>query len=299
MKIMQKFLNRSRFLPMLLLLAVALSACGSAADNAATNAADNAAANAANNAVAENGGAGNQQADTDPQSQVELTISAAASLKDSLEEITAAYEKEHENVKLTMNFGASGTLQKQIEQGAPADLFLSAGQKQMTALIDGNFVTADSKIDLLRNRLVLIVPSDAATVPESMDALKDAGFAQIAVGEPEVVPAGTYTKESLENEQLWDVLQPKMVLAKDVTQVLTYVESGNADAGFVYESDAKLSDKVKTALVVDEASHSPIIYPAGIVAATKHSDETAEFLQYLQTAEARDVFVNHGFTVTE
>ncbi|WP_410769868.1 molybdate ABC transporter substrate-binding protein [Fontibacillus sp. BL9] len=283
MSMYQKMMTSGRVLFGLLMLVGILSACGSAGNNSAS---------AAN-------GNTDQRVGAEPQSPVTLTISAAASLKDSMEEISSLYKNEHENVTLTMNFGASGSLQKQIEQGAPADLFLSAGQKQMNALIDGKFVNADSKIDLLKNRLVLIVPSDAAAVPKDLAALQDNGFGKIAMGEPEVVPAGSYTKESLENAQLWDALQPKMVFAKDVTQVLTYVESGNADAGFVYESDAKLSDKVNTALVVDEKSHAPIVYPAGIVTATKHPEEADQFLKFLQTAEARDVFASHGFTVTE
>ncbi len=284
MSFIRKFLLSGQTVIGLLLLVGILSACGNAGNSTENT-------NHSNN--------NNQQVSVEPKSSVTLTISAAASLKDSLEEIASLYEQEHKNVKLIMNFGASGSLQKQIEQGAPADLFLSAGQKQMTALIDGQFVTADSKIELLHNRLVLIVPSDATVIPESLETLKEEGFSKIAVGEPEVVPAGSYSKESLENGQLWDTLQPKMVFAKDVTQVLTYVESGNADAGFVYESDAKLSGKVKTALVVDEESHAPIVYPAGIVMATKYPDDADQFLNFLQTAAARDIFVNHGFTVTD
>ncbi|WP_435921885.1 molybdate ABC transporter substrate-binding protein [Paenibacillus sp. DYY-L-2] len=271
-------------IPALLVLALVVSGCG----------------NSGNSAVSGN----NQTAPQDNQSlkqgnPVTLTISAAASLKESMEEIASLYEKEHENIKLTMNFGASGSLQKQIEQGAPADLFVSAGQKQMNALIEGKYVTEDSKIDLLRNQLVLVVPSDADAVPGSLDDLSQSGFDKIALGEPEVVPAGSYTKESLEHEQLWEPLQPKMVFAKDVTQVLTYVESGNADAGFVYESDAKLSSKVKTAFVIDEASHAPIVYPAGIIAATKYSDDAKEFLAFLQTPAAREIFLKNGFTASE
>lgn len=272
---------RGRALIEVLLLIAILTGCGSAG---------NTAGNSSNR---------NQAASHEPKSSVTLTVSAAASLKESMEEIAALYEAEHNNIQISMNFGASGSLQKQIEQGAPADLFLPAGQKQMTALIDGKFVNADSKVDLLRNRLVLIVPSDATVVPESLEALQEKDFGMIALGEPEVVPAGFYTKEALENGQLWTALQPKLVFAKDVTQVLTYVESGNADAGFVYESDAKLSSKAKTALVLEEKSHTPILYPAGVVAATKYPDEAGRFLQFLQSAAASDVFRNYGFSVAE
>jgi len=230
---------------------------------------------------------------------VTLTISAAASLKESLEEIAPLFEKEQQNIRLTLNFGASGSLQKQIEQGAPVDLFLSAGQKQMTALLDKGLIKAESKTDLLRNRLVLVRPADAAGELSSLTDLKKTDFGTIALGEPEVVPAGAYTKEALEHTGLWEGLSSKMIFAKDVTQVLTYVESGNVDAGFIYESDAKGSSNIQTGLVVDEESHAPILYPAGVVSASEHQEQAGRFLQFLQSPEARQVFVDHGFTVPE
>lgn len=230
---------------------------------------------------------------------VTLTISAAASLKESLEEIAPLFEKEQQNIRLTLNFGASGSLQKQIEQGAPVDLFLSAGQKQMTALMDKGLIKPESKTDLLRNRLVLVRPADATGELASLTDLKKTEFGTIALGEPEVVPAGAYTKEALEHTGLWEALSSKMIFAKDVTQVLTYVESGNVDAGFVYESDAKGSSNIQIGLVVDEESHAPILYPAGVVAASEHQEEAGQFLQFLQSREARQVFVDHGFTVPE
>ncbi|WP_334073830.1 MULTISPECIES: molybdate ABC transporter substrate-binding protein [Paenibacillus] len=238
-------------------------------------------------------------ASSETKENVTLTVSAAASLKGSLEEIAPLFEKEHRNIRLTMNFGASGSLQKQIEQGAPVDLFLSAGQKQMNALIDKGLIKPESKMDLLCNRLVLVLPADASGKLASLADLKNANFGTIALGEPEVVPAGAYTREALEHNGLWESLSPKMVFAKDVTQVLTYVESGNVDAGFVYESDAKGSPNIKTGLVVDEKSHAPILYPAGVVTASEFQEEAGQFLQFLQTREARQVFMDHGFTVPE
>ncbi|RUT46412.1 molybdate ABC transporter substrate-binding protein [Paenibacillus anaericanus] len=233
------------------------------------------------------------------QNTITLTVSAAASLKDSLEELTPIFEDLNPSIKLVYNFGASGSLQKQIEQGAPVDLFLSAGKKQMDALIDKKLVLADQSISLLLNSLVLIVKSDAEGIPDQLENLKDVAIHNIAVGEPEVVPAGTYARETLESEGLWEELQPKMVFTKDVSQVLTYVESGNADAGFVYLTDALLSDKVKMAFQIDASKHKSILYPAGIIAETKHNGEAEQLLQFLQSKEAQDVFVKYGFTIPE
>ncbi|MEK4509625.1 molybdate ABC transporter substrate-binding protein [Paenibacillus sp. FSL K6-2524] len=233
------------------------------------------------------------------QNTITLTVSAAASLKDSLEELTPIFEDLNPSIKLVYNFGASGSLQKQIEQGAPVDLFLSAGKKQMDALIDKKLVLADQSVSLLLNSLVLIVKSDAEGIPDQLETLKDVAIHNIAVGEPEVVPAGTYARETLESEGLWEELQPKMVFTKDVSQVLTYVESGNADAGFVYLTDALLSDKVKMAFQIDASKHKSILYPAGIIAETKHNGEAEQLLQFLQSKEAQDVFVKYGFTIPE
>lgn len=244
-------------------------------------------------------GTGNKTTTPDKQSTVTLTISAAASLKDSMEELTPIFEEANPGIKLVFNFGASGSLQKQIEQGAPVDFFLSAGQKQMDALIENNLVARDQSIPLLLNSLVLIVKSDAEGIPDNLEGLKDSVIHNIAVGEPEVVPAGTYTRETLQHEGLWEELQPKMVFTKDVSQVLTYVESGNADAGFVYLTDAMTSDKIKMAFKIDAVTHKKILYPAGIIADTKYPTEAKALLQFLQSNEAKDVFVKYGFTIPE
>jgi len=230
---------------------------------------------------------------------VTLIVSAAASLKDSLEELTPQFEQEHQGVTVVYNYGASGSLQKQIEQGAPADIFLSAGQKQMNALIESGHIVPEQSFNLLKNSLVIIVPDDTKIIPDNLNGLASADIKTIALGEPEVVPAGMYAKESLEHEQLWDQLSPKMVFTKDVTQVLTYIESGNADAGLVYLSDAKSSKKVKTAFIVEDSYHQPIVYPAGVVAATKHEENAKAFLEFLRETDARDIFVKHGFILAE
>ncbi|WP_397370942.1 molybdate ABC transporter substrate-binding protein [Paenibacillus anseongensis] len=232
-----------------------------------------------------------------PAEKVELTISAAASLTDALKEIQTSYEVKNKQIKLNYNFGASGALQQQIEQGAPADVFLSAATKNMKALVDKQLIDAAQQKNLLINELVLVVPADGKVAVQKVEDLTSEGVKHVAIGEPQTVPAGSYAKEALTQTKLWDGLQAKIVQGKDVRQVLTYVESGNAEAGFVYKTDALTSQKVKVALSVDSKTYTPIEYPAGIVKATKHSKEAADFYAYLQTKEAQDVFVKYGFTI--
>lgn len=229
-----------------------------------------------------------------PAAQKEITISAAASLKDSLTEIQKLYTQQNPGIKLTFNFEASGTLQKQIEQGAPVDLFISAGKSQVDALESKNLTTKESRVNLLNNTLVLVVGKDNTKITAIQDLAKS-DVKQISIGTPESVPAGKYAKESLTNLKLWDALQSKMVLAKDVTQVLNYVETGNVDAGFVYASDAKGSTKVKVVATAPADSHSAITYPAAIVTSTKNKAEAEAFLKYLQGSEAQQIFVKYGF----
>lgn len=232
-----------------------------------------------------------------PAETVELTISAAASMTDALTEIQKTYEANNQNIKLSFNFGASGALQQQIEQGAPADLFLSAAVKNMTALVDKQLIDANQQVNLLNNELVVVVPADGKTPIENVTDLTKTEVKTVAIGIPESVPAGNYAKEALTNAKLWDALQAKSVQAKDVRQVLQYVETGNADAGFVYKTDALTTDKVIVAFTVDSAAYKTIQYPIGIVKATKHSQEAEDFYTYLQSQEALDVFVKYGFTV--
>lgn len=230
-------------------------------------------------------------------SKVELLVSAAASLTDSLNEIKTAYEQEHNNITLTFNFAGSGTLQQQIEQGAPADLFLSAGKKQMTALVDKQLIAQDQQVNLLTNELVMVVPKDSNLAMQDIQDITKPDVLKIAVGEPESVPVGNYTKESLTSYKLWDSIQAKTVFAKDVKQVLHYVESGNTEVGFVYKTDALASPKVKVALTMNPDSHKAIEYPAGIVKATKHPKEADEFYKYLQSKAAQDIFMKYGFSI--
>jgi molybdate transport system substrate-binding protein len=224
-----------------------------------------------------------------------LTVSAASSLKDAMGDIKTAYSKEKPNVTLTYNFGASGTLQQQIEQGAPVDLFISAAAKQMDALKGKGLIFDDTRRDLLGNELVLVVPKDSSASLDFKDLTNDK-VKKIALGEPKSVPAGHYAEEVFKKLNITDAIKPKVVYGNDVKWVLTWVESSNADAGVVYQTDAKVSDKVKIAEVSSKDSHEPIIYPAAVLKGSKNVDSAKDFINYLYSEKAKPVFEKYGFT---
>ena len=226
---------------------------------------------------------------------VELTVSAAVSMKDALQEVQQLYQAKNPGVKITYNLGASGSLQKQIEEGAPADLFISAGVKQMDALEKKGLIKKESRKNLVENQLVLVVGKDSTLVLSRFADLIKPEVKQFAMGVPETVPAGDYTQQVLKRLQIAEALKNKTVLAKDVRTVLAYVETGNVEAGAVYRTDAVSSNKVKIAVVAPPEDHAPIVYPMAVVAATRNSEAAAAFGAYLGGVEARAVFEKHGF----
>lgn len=226
---------------------------------------------------------------------VDLYVLAAASLSDAMKELTSKYEASHPGQKLVISYGGSGTLQQQIEQGAPADLFISAAAKQMNNLSDKKLIDTAHRTDLLRNQLVLIIPKNSQTHWNSFADLKNPSVTKLAIGQPESVPAGTYAKQSLTNLGLWATVKPKLVFTKDVRQTLAYVETGNVDAGIVYKTDATSSDKVTIAATAEENTHSPIVYPMGVTAHSKHPKEAAELYSWLLGPDAASVFTKYGF----
>ncbi|AKN31857.1 molybdenum ABC transporter substrate-binding protein [Clostridium carboxidivorans P7] len=241
-------------------------------------------------------GCSQKNSETSKQSPKNITISAAASLKESLTEIQPKFEKDN-NVKLTFNFGASGTLQKQIEQGAPADVFISAGKQQMDNLEKENLIDKSSRKNLLNNKLVLIVAKDYKDKIKSTSDLVNIN-SKLAMGEPTVVPAGQYGKESLEKLNIMDKVQSKIVYAKDVKQVVQYVENGEAAAGIVYKSDATVLKNSTIAETISESSHKPIVYPEAIVTASKEKETAKKFLDYLTTDSSKEIFKKYGFEVS-
>lgn len=229
---------------------------------------------------------------------VSLTISAAASLKDAMEEIKQQYGKEKPNVTITYNFGSSGSLQQQIEQGAPVDIFRSAAAKQMNALKERNLIIEETNKNLLENKVVLIAPKDSTLLKEFTD-LADDRVKKIALGEPKSVPVGQYSEEILISMKIKEKVQPKAVFARDVREVLTWVETGNADAGIVYETDAKVSDKVKVVASAPENSHKPVVYPVAVIKSSQNIDAAKEFLQFISGDKGKAVFEKFGFHMTK
>lgn len=225
---------------------------------------------------------------------VALTVSAAASLKDAMEEIKTAYTKGKENVTITYNFGSSGSLQQQIEQGAEVDVFVSAAVKQMDALKDKGLIIEDTRKDFLENKIVLVVPKDSSAVTDFKDLSSDK-VKKVGLGEPKSVPVGQYAEEVLTKLNLLDSIKSKVVYGKDVKEVLTWVETANADAGIVYETDAKISDKVKIAAKAPEGSHKPVYYPAAVIKASKNADAAKDYINFLYSSDAKPIFEKYGF----
>ena len=226
---------------------------------------------------------------------VELNISAAASLKEAMGEIQTEYQKVKPNITLTVNFGSSGSLQQQIEQGAPCDLFISAGQSQMKALDEKSLLLENTKKDLVKNDLVLVGPKD--TNISGLSDLSTDKVKKIAVGEPKSVPAGKYADEVLQNLGIKDAISSKLVFAKDVKEVLAWSTSGNTEVGFVYKSDALSSNSAKIIETVPEDKHSPIKYPVGVIKASKNPDEAKAFEDFLFTDTCKKIFEKYGYGI--
>jgi len=226
-----------------------------------------------------------------------ITVSAASSLKDALDEINSKYMQTHSGITVTINYGASGALQQQIEQGAGVDLFFSAAAKQMDQLKSKGLIVAETERNVLGNQLVLVVPSDSKVDLQEFVGVTTADIKKLALGEPGSVPAGQYAQEVFTKLGIMDGVKSKVVYGQNVKEVLSWVETGNADAGVVYASDAKVSTKVKVMATAAEDTHSPIVYPAAVIKSSKNQDAAKAFLDYLGSSEAKAIFENKGFTV--
>lgn len=227
-----------------------------------------------------------------------LTVSAAISLKDALDRLGPVYEREHPGTKVTFNYGGSGTLLHQIEQGAPVDVFFSAAEKQMDQLESQGLILPGTRADIVGNSLVLIAPSYETSLHDFSE-LTSPGIRHVALGKPSTVPAGEYAKETLVHFGLFGAIEKKIVYAKDVRAVLAYVETGNAGAGFVYRTDALTSSKVRIAATAPSDAHDPIVYPAAVVRGTRNPGEARTFVAFLKGTEAQTVFETFGFQSAE
>ena len=234
-------------------------------------------------------------ASADPSGTITITVSAAASLQDALEQITPQFTQAHPDITVDYNFASSGALQRQIEQGAPADIFFAAASKQMDALSDKGLILPESRRDMVANGLSLITSIDSTLEITEITQLKTADINSVAVGEFRSVPAGQYAQQVFQNLELLDSFQSKFVFGNTVRNVLAAVESGNVEVGMVYATDAVLSRQIKVLATVPEAYHRPIVYPIAIVGNSIQPAAAQRFIDFLTTETAQAVFAEFGF----
>ena len=225
----------------------------------------------------------------------EVTLSVAVSLKEAVEELGRGFMAARPGVILRYNFGASGDLQKQIEAGAPIDLFLSAAQRQVDELEKQGLLIAVSRRAFARNVLTVVKSTDSRVDISKPADLLEARVTRIAVGNPKTAPAGQYAEESLRALGLWERIQPKLVFSENVRQALDYVARGEADAGFVYATDAARAPGVREAFRPPEDTYRPVIYPVAVVAASRQPALARAFVDLLVSAQGRTVLARFGF----
>jgi len=225
-----------------------------------------------------------------------VTVFAAASLTDSLREIATAYEKQTGD-RIVFNLAGSGTLTRQIEEGAPADLFFSADEARMDNLEKRGFLVRETRRSRLSNSLVIVVPSDSPLGIISAKDLAEPRVKRVALGDPRTVPVGSYTREYLERLKLWSAVRPKGVPCESARAVLAAVESGNVEAGVVYKTDAAPSKQVRVAVEVPINEGPKISCPMALLRDSRQPEVAKKFLDYLRSDAAGEVFKRHGFIV--
>lgn len=242
-------------------------------------------------------GCGGDTSDEETAEAPEVTVLAAASLTDALDEIIAEYEKDAD-CTITPSYAGSGDLVQQIEGGAPCDIFVSASKSNMDQLEEEGYIDTDTRKDILANTLTLIATSEKADVV-TMDMLTSDEVGTIAIGEVETVPAGKYATQVFDNMGITDEISDKIVYAKDVRAVLNYVETGDADCGFVYRTDALLMNEDDGVIIgdVDESLHDAIVYPAAVMKDAPQAEFAADFYEFMQNDFSKEVFEKYGFTV--
>ena len=218
----------------------------------------------------------------------EITVSAAISLSDAFREIGDAFRNEHPDIKLYFNFGASGTLMRQIEQGADVDVFASASRKEMDTLETKGLILTPTRTNFTGNRLVIIAP-----FPLEPRKLSNNDVERIAIGNPKTVPAGYYAKTFLLNSGLYDTIKPKLIFTENVRQVVDYVELGEVDAGFVYLSDTH--DTGFTVSTVNDSLYPEIVYPVAVIRGSDNTDTAKAFIEYVLSDKGQTILHKHGF----
>jgi molybdate transport system substrate-binding protein len=223
-----------------------------------------------------------------------VTVSAAVSLTDALMAVAQEYARAGGGT-IRFNFGASNVLARQIVNGAPVDLFISADAAQMDVVARAGLLKDQSRVDLLTNQLAVVVPNDRRRTFASIKDLTGQAYRRIAIGDPEAVPAGVYAKQYLEGEGLWTAIEPRVVPSASVRAALVAVESGAADAAIVYRTDARVSTRASVAFVVPAERGPKIVYPAAIVRTSTEPAESQRFMNFLRSAAGARVFERFGF----
>jgi molybdate transport system substrate-binding protein len=225
----------------------------------------------------------------------QIVVSAAISLKEALNEIGRLYQ-ERTGTKVTFSFAASGELEKQIEAGAPVDVYASAGEREMDQLQAKELIDQATRADFARNTLVLVVPADFKTPLHSFADLEEPGVRRIAIGNPKTVPAGQYSQELFRNIQLWSRVKSRLVLAENVRQVLDYVVRGEVEAGIVYATDVQIAQgKAVMVARAPDRDYSPILYPIAVVKDSTNAQAAKEFVDLVRSTDGIQILEKHGF----
>lgn len=226
----------------------------------------------------------------------QLLISAAASLTDVIEELGDLYKDENKDIELSYSFASSGALQAQIEEGAPVDIFISAAEKQMDALEEKDLILQDTRKTILVNNLVLINSKDSKLEINNFMDILNSDVERIGMGDPASVPVGQYSQEVFNNLDIEGELEGKLIYGNDVRTVLAWVASNEVDLGLVYATDAYTSEDVNIIASAPEGSHKPITYPVAVVKWSKEVQASKDFIDFLSTDQAREIFEKYGFT---
>lgn len=241
-------------------------------------------------------GCGTAPSDSVTTPPVKLNISASIVMSDAVKELNRLYTEAEPWCTFTTNFASAGTIQQQIENGAPCDVFISAAPIYMDNLQKDGLILESTRKDLLNNKIVLVVPIDSKLNITSFSDLAGDALKKIAIGDPRSVSAGTYAQQVFDLLGITASLQPKLVLASDVRQVLTYVETVNVDAGVVFSTDALTSTKVKVVASAPAEINAEIVYPVAIIKSSKNVDAATAYVNFLFSTEAKAVFEKFGFT---
>jgi molybdate transport system substrate-binding protein len=229
----------------------------------------------------------------------QITVSAAASLTEAFTDMEKEFENKKPDIDIVYNFGASGTLRTQIEGGAPIDVFASAAEDQMNMLASKGFVYNDTREDFVENSLVMIAPKGNTLGLTGMQDLTKTEVEKISIGNPDTVPAGKYAKEALNNAGLWDSVSGKMLMGENVKQALVYVERGEAEAGFVFSTDASSAENGSIEVISSVPVTTPITYPIAVVSSSQHKEESQMFIDFVTGEKGRYILEQYGFSIPQ